>query len=80
MERRNVTISVSTELLKKAKHIAIERGTSLSGLLTSYLEEVVDADKEDRESDVQFDKLLKEGFSMGTGGKASWTREELHER
>lgn len=33
MEHQKVTLSLPKELLKRAKHIAIERGTSLSGLL-----------------------------------------------
>lgn len=32
METQNITLSIRKDLLKAAKHIAIERNTSLSGL------------------------------------------------
>ncbi|SHF72137.1 hypothetical protein SAMN02745218_02952 [Desulfofundulus australicus DSM 11792] len=38
MEYQNVTLSLPKEVLRRAKHIAIERGTSLSGLLTHLLD------------------------------------------
>lgn len=37
MEYQNVTLSLPKATLRRAKHIAIERGTSLSGLLTSFI-------------------------------------------
>lgn len=40
MDHQNVTLSLPKEILRRAKHIAIERGTSLSGLLTHLLEEL----------------------------------------
>lgn len=40
MDYQNVTLSLPREVLRRAKHIAIERGISLSGLLTQLLEEL----------------------------------------
>lgn len=39
MEYPNVTLSLPKNVLRKAKYMAIERGTSLSGLLTPFLED-----------------------------------------
>ena len=38
---RNITLSVPDALLKRAKVLAVQRDTSLSALLTSYLEQIV---------------------------------------
>lgn len=79
MEYQNITLSLPKATLKRAKHIAIERGTSLSGLLTSLLEELT------RREDVYYlakqDHLAElEKYDLGTGGNAGWSRGDLHER
>ncbi|MGV8118905.1 MAG: DUF6364 family protein [Candidatus Xenobiia bacterium LiM19] len=79
MERQNITLSIPKKLLRHAKHIALEKGTSLSGLLTRMLEEL--ALREDiydmaRKSHIP----LMENFDLGTGGTIALKREELHER
>ena len=38
MEKRNITLSISKELLLRVKLIAVQRHTSVSGLLTQTLE------------------------------------------
>ena len=40
VEHQNVTMSLPNELLKWANHVAVERGTSLSGLLAQVLEDL----------------------------------------
>ncbi|HEU5249985.1 MAG TPA: CopG family transcriptional regulator, partial [Thermoanaerobaculia bacterium] len=40
-ETRNVTLALSRSLLRKVKLLAVERDTSISGLLTEFLEEIV---------------------------------------
>lgn len=42
MERQNVTLSIPKDILKKAKILAIEQDSSLSGLLTRFLIEMVE--------------------------------------
>ena len=80
MERRNITLSLPKEVIKAARHIAVERGTSLSGLLTGYLEHIVRKDDAYQEARARFRERLKKGFNLGTKGHVSWTREEVHER
>ncbi len=45
MERQNITLSIPKETLKKARHLAVEKEQSLSGLLTDYIEELVRHDE-----------------------------------
>jgi len=80
MERQNVTLSLPKDVLKQAKHLAIERGTSLSGLLKSCLEELVRRESGGREAARRMKRRLRKGFPLGTRGRATWTRESLHER
>ncbi len=80
MEYQNVTISIPKEILRKAKHLAIERQTSLSGLLTKTLEEIVAQEDSYRNAKQRQMDQMKNGFDLGLRGKIGWTREELHER
>jgi hypothetical protein len=80
VKTRNVTLSLPEDLLRQARRIALERETSLSALLSSLLDDLVhqeagyDAAREDHL------RLLEQGLSLGTNGRAPWSREELHER
>jgi len=79
MERQNITLSIPRKLLRHARHIAIERGTSLSGLLTAMLEELtLKADLYDRARKSHLSMM--DHFNLETGGTARVKREELHER
>ena len=80
MERQNITLSVSKDLLKQAKHLAVEKGTSLSGLLSEFLEHLVKNEKAYRLASRRMKKRLKDGIDLGTKGRIGWRREDLHER
>ena len=80
MERQNVTLSIPKDVLRRAKLLAVERGTSLSGLLVQALQDaVVRADRYDRARKRHL-ASLEEVMDLGTEGKATWRREELHGR
>jgi len=80
METQNITLSVRKDVLRKAKLLAVRRNTSLSRLLTETLEELVA--REDRYEAARRKHLamLERGFDLGTGGVATWRRDDLHER
>ncbi len=80
MEKQNVTLSLPKETLRKARLLAVERNTSLSSLLVEIIEEIVaKADAYEIAKERQL-ALMQQGFNLGTGGQATWTRDELHER
>jgi len=80
METQNVTLSLPKEILRKAKVLAVQKRVSLSRLLTNALEEIV-ADEDWYEvAKKRSLAMLKKGFALGTNGKITWTRDELHER
>ena len=80
MNTQNITISLKKEILRKAKILAIERQTSLSGLLAQTLEDLVAKEDTYELAYRHHQALLEQGFDLGTEGKISITREELHDR
>ncbi len=76
--KQNVTISLSREVLKKARILAARRETSISGLLAQELEFLVGDDEAYEAARRQATALLDKGFHMG--GKIRARREDLHER
>lgn len=77
--KQNITLSIPREVLRKAKHIAMERDTSLSGLLTAMLVELVEREDAYEQSKQRQLTLLEKGLDLGTNGRITWSREELHE-
>jgi hypothetical protein len=80
VERQNITLSIPRETLKKAKHLAVAREQSLSGLLTEFIEELVRHDESYKEAQQRQMIVMEKGLDFGLQGKVAWTREELHER
>ena len=80
MEKQNVTLSIPKDVLREAKHLAVDQGTSLSGLLVDALKERVRRSKERRQASQRQRALMRQGLNLGTRGKATWTRDDLHAR
>ena len=80
METQNITLSLPKELLREAKLLAVERQTSISGLLKEILTEAVA--QEDRYAKARSRHLeaLRQGADLGTPGRIGRPREDLHER
>jgi hypothetical protein len=77
-EKQNVTISLSRQVLKKAKILAARRETSISGLLAREIECLVGDEEAYERAERQALELLDKGFHMGGIIRAG--RDELHER
>ena len=80
MERQNVTLSLPKALLKKAKTLAVKKDSSLSDLLRGALEEKVREESGYQRARNRQLALMEKGFDLGTKGKITVTREELHAR
>lgn len=76
--KQNVTISLSRETIQKAKVLAAQRSTSISGLLAEQIESLVGKEEAYERSRLAALALLKKGFRLG--GTIAATRDELHER
>ena len=76
--KRNVTLKLDGEILKEARVLAAEEGSSMSQMLADKLEELVRERK-------GFDRARKRALSrLRVGLDLGWTRpatrDELHER
>ncbi len=77
-KKQNITISLSPEMIKKAKVLAAQRSTSISGLLAEQIESLVDSEEAYERSRRAALALLEKGFRLG--GMITASRDELHER
>jgi predicted DNA-binding protein len=77
---RNITLALPEETLREVKVIAAKRGTSVSAMLREKLEALVQEESGYARARREALEALKHGYDLGTYGKASWTRDELHER
>ena len=75
--KQNITLSLDSELLKGARVLAAERGTSVSKLLAVELERLVRSEQAYRNAREQALSILDQGLHLG-GGRPD--RGSLHER
>lgn len=80
VERQNVTLSVPKEVLREARVIAARRDTSLSALMTAMLDQLVEEERGYAAARERSLARIEKGFDLGSGGRATATRDELHER
>jgi hypothetical protein len=80
VEKQNITLSIPKDILREAKHFAVDRGISLSGFLVEALEERVKRLSEMRRAAERQRTLMRRGLRLGTKGRVRWTREDLHVR
>jgi hypothetical protein len=78
IRKQNVTISLSTQILQKAKILAAKRSTSISGLLAGQVEALVNEDDAYERAAASAIARLERGYHMG--GERMVSRDELHER
>ena len=77
----NVTLSLDPELVRKIRRIAVERDTTLTGLIRENLEHLANEEaksgrsrRERRTLEASFEKLI---FRVG---KPTWKRSDLYDR
>ena len=73
-------MSLPRSLLSKAKLEAAKQDKSLSEFMRVALEEKLGAGSEYQKAKRRQVEMLAEGLDLGTGGRISASREELHER
>ena len=80
MQKRNVTMSMPTDLIRRAKALAAARDKSLSELLRESLEEKVSEASGYRRAMERQLRILATGFDLGLRGRVAWSRDSAHER
>jgi hypothetical protein len=76
----NVTLSLPEDLLREARHLAVDEGVSLSRFVALSLERRVEAVRGYRMARERQMRLVRQGLELGTHGTVTWARESLHER
>jgi hypothetical protein len=80
MDSRNITLALPRELVRQAKVMAAERGTSISALVADLLAGQVRRHRGLRAARARHRALTRAARDLGTGGRITWSREDLHER
>jgi len=77
----NLTLSLDDKLVKKVRKIAVERDTTLTGMVRGYLEELAAADAASGRKRREREALERsfESFRFKVGGQ-TWKRADLYAR
>jgi hypothetical protein len=78
--KTNVTLALPAETLRRLKVLAAQKGSSISRMLTEQLDEMLDREVGYERARRRSLASLDRGWALGTGGRATWRRDELHER
>jgi hypothetical protein len=76
--KRNITLSLEGDLIKKAKVISAKQMVSVSQLLSDEIARIIEEEEGYEEGRRLALSLLEKGYHLG--GKIAASREELHER
>ena len=76
---RNITMALNEDLLKKARKIAVDKNTTLAGMIRAFLNDLVERETKSRtEIIAELTDLFD--HSGAVVGEKKWQREDLHER
>lgn len=77
----NVTLSLEDDLVKEVRKIAVERDTTLTGLVREYLKNLAEEHSRSGRKRRELE-ALEESFKLlkVNLGKRTWKREDLYER
>lgn len=75
--KRNLTVQLDENVIRRAKVLAAKRGTSVSGLVAAELDRLVAEDERYEEAWRRARTAM--GEAAGRGGRR-WSRDELHDR
>jgi len=77
----NITLSLDDDLVKQVRKIAIDRNTTLTGIIRDHLHHIVEEDEATGARRRQVEEFLRTveelSFPMG---ERDWTREDLYVR
>lgn len=79
-KRRNITLSLPDDVLRRVKRLAADRETSVSAILVELLSNVDQEDRRYAAARRRFLASMAVKRHLNIGDRPSWTRDELHER
>ncbi len=75
---KNITLAIDEDVLDRVRRIAVEKKTTVNGLVRDYLVRL--ADQHDRAANARKRLLELADESTAEVGPITWTRDELNER
>jgi Arc/MetJ-type ribon-helix-helix transcriptional regulator len=79
-EYRNITLSLPSQLMKRIKRLAADRDVSVSSLMVEALTRLADENRRYSAARKRALAAMRSAASLGTGGRRTWSRDDLHER
>ena len=79
-DNQNITLSLPRTLLKRVKRVAADRDTSVSALMAEALDRLADEDRRYSAARKRAVAALRSAGSLGTRGRRTWSRDDLHDR
>ena len=79
-DTQNITLALPRDLLRQVKRLAADRETSVSALMADALARLANENRRYETALRRGLAALKSAKSLGTGGRRTWTRDDLHER
>ena len=77
----NITLSIDEKLVKEVRKIAVERDTTLTGLVREYLEKLASENGTSGRKKREHEALQRSFAEIRLKiGKRDWKREDLYER
>lgn len=76
--KHNLTLAVDGDLLRAARKVALEQGTSVNRLVSEYLTVLVGDGGRRRMAAARLKKVLVN--SVVEAGEHNWTRDQLYDR
>lgn len=80
MRYRNVTISLPDCVMREAQSLAMDSEMMLPRYLASLIEQQVEDARRYHAAGARLIQILETGIALGTAGRITWKREDLHER
>jgi len=80
MNKRNLTVSLSYPLVRKAKEMAVREDRSLNKYVREAIEEKIDRSSGYAKAKKRQLASLERGLGLGTKGRKPAARDDLHER
>ena len=78
----NITLTLDEKLVKTVRKIAVERDTTLTGLVRAYLEQLAAESGAEATKRRHIEALQRsfEKYQFNFGSPRTWTRADLYER
>jgi len=77
----NITLSLDDDLVKEVRKIAVERDTTLTGLVRAHLQELAAEHSKSGRKRREIEELRRSFETLKVSiGKRTWKREDLYER